>query len=274
MKLRNKTALVAGATREIGRAIARKLASRGVRLVLPWYDDWQEDARTLREEFGGEGHILIRADLRREEDVAAVIAKLKEKTESLDILVNNIERGGMPVVHGSYDKEINHDQWQLEMDTTLLAKKLLFEASLPLLRNSGQASVINISSIAGIIGRSGPAGMVFSDGYAAANRAVSSFTQTWARLGSPSVRVNELMLGLIDGRHGRNTRGWKTMTKKAKQELLDHTLLSRTGLPDEVADAVLFLVEKGEYITGAVIRIDGGYILGGEKAGTMPRGIL
>jgi 3-oxoacyl-[acyl-carrier protein] reductase len=128
--------------------------------------------------------------------------------------------------------------------------------------------------MAALVGRSGPAGPLFNDGYAAANRGVAALTETWARLGAPTVRVNELMLGLIDGRHGPGTRGWELLTEGQRQALLDHTLLGRTGTPEEVARAVLFLLRDADYLTGTVIRMDGGYVLGGEAAAEMPKGVL
>ena len=276
MQLTNKNALVAGATRGIGLAIARSLAARGVRLVLPWHDDWLEDAKSLQEEFAGSkpNHIIIEADLRNRRDVDDMAAAIREKAGPLHILINNIERGGMPVVHGSYNRELNREQWQLELDTTLLAKRLVFEACLPLLKKADQASVINISSIAGITGRSGPAALLFSDGYAAANRGIGAFTETWARMGAPSVRVNELMLGLIETRHGRKTRGWQALSSKQKKQLRDHTLLARIGTPKDVVDAVLILLKKGDFMTGATLRLDGGFVLGGENVPPMPEGIL
>lgn len=276
MKLKNKIGLVAGATRGIGLAIARNLADKGVRLVLPFCDDWPKDSRTLQNEFGNlkKNHILIKADLRKRKDVEKMASTIKKKAGKLHFLVNNIERGGMPIVHGSYDREINSDQWQLEMDTTLLAKRLVFEAALPMLKNAKQASVVNISSIAGITGRSGPSGLVYSDGYAAANNGITTLTQDWARMGAPSVRVNELMLGLIDSRHGKKTRGWQAMTADQRKQLVEHTLLGRTGTPEEVAETVLFLLTQADYMTGATIRLDGGYILGGEDVQPIPEGIL
>ena len=96
------------------------------------------------------------------------------------------------MVHGSYVPQ----QWDLEMQTTLRAKRWVFDCALPHLKASGDAVVINFSSIAAIVGRSGPAGMIFNEGYAAANRGVSLLTETWARMGAPRVRVNEIMLGL------------------------------------------------------------------------------
>jgi len=275
MKLRNKTALVLGASRGIGRTIAKSLARKGVRLVLPWFD-WPEDSRKMEEEFTAmnKDHLIIRANLCSPKDIQFLVDKLDSNFGKLHILINNIERGGMPVVHGSYDRYVNREQWHLELDTTLRAKWLVFERCLPLMKRCSQAAVINISSIAGLIGRSGPAGLLFNDGYSAANRSISILTKTWARLGAPNVRVNEIMLGLIDTRHGADTKGWKALSDKQKRQLLDHTLLGRTGKPKEVADTVMFLLRNADFMTGSVIRLDGGYILGGENVPPMPEGII
>ena len=273
MELAGKRALVPGAARGVGRAIARALAREGARLALPWFD-WPESVAELEAEFAGGGHLLMRADLRREEEVAAVFARIGEAWGGLDILVNNIERGGMPVVHGDYSRPVNAGQWERELDTTLTAKRLLWRHALPLLRRAPEAAALNITSIAGLTGRSGPAGLLFSEGYAAANRAVSTLTTQWAREGAPTIRVNELMLGLIDTRHGPGTRGWQTLTETERQALLNHTLLQRTGRTEEVANAALFLLRDAEFCTGATLRLDGGYALGGEAAPEMPRGVL
>ena len=275
MIIAEKKGLVLGASRGIGLAIARTLASQGVRLALPWFD-WPESARAMEEEFESPNgrHLTLRVDLREPGEVASLIAKIEEKLGGLDILINNIERGGMPILHGGYQREVNREQWQLEMETTLHAKWRVFEQSLPLLRQSREAVVVNLSSIAGLIGRSGPTGLLFNDGYAAANRAVSSLTETWARMGAPTIRVNEIMLGLIDTRHGPGTRGWQLLTKEQQQSLVAHTLLQRTGTPEEVAQSVLFLVRDADFLTGTVLRMDGGYMLGGEKPPDMPEGVL
>ena len=275
MEINGTTALVLGASRGIGLAIARKLAARGVHLLLPWYD-WPESVRAMEEEFSGMGqdHVCIKADLRNKEDVNRIAQLIERETGSLDILINNIERGGMPVVHGPYTLAVNSDQWQREMETTLHAKWMVFNSCLPLLQRAKQACVINISSIAALTGRAGIAGILFNDGYAAANRGIETLTQTWARIGAPSIRVNELMLGIIDSRHGRNTRGWGILTAKERKQLLDHTLLQRTGRPEEVAQAVLFLLEQADFMTGSTLRLDGGFVLGSERVPAMPPGIL
>ena len=273
MNVLGASGLVLGASRPIGLAVARLLASRGVRLALPWYD-WPESAAAMEREFGDQGHLCVRVDLRDADQVAGLMARVGERFGGLDLLVNNIERGGMPVVHGGYRREVNRQQWQLEMDTTLHAKWLVFDQALPLLRKRESAAVVTISSIAGMIGRTGPAGLLFNDGYAAANRGVASLTETWARLGAPTVRVNELMLGLIDSRHGPGTRGWELLDEAQRRALVGHTLLGRTGTPDEVARMVLFLLAEADYLTGTVVRMDGGYVLGGEVPPAMPEGVL
>ena len=275
MDIKETTALVLGASRPIGRAIARELAGRGARLVLPWYD-WPEDVRSLKNEFCADAgsHLCPRTDLRREEEVRELAALIERECGSLSILINNIERGGMPVLHGPYTLEVNRDQWQREMDTTLHAKWLVFTHCLDLLKKSGEAAVINISSIAAQTGRAGIAGLLFNDGYAAANRGVQGLTATWARLGAPTIRVNEIMLGLFDHRHGPGTRGWGLLREEERTEILQHTLLGRTGRPEEVARLVAFIVGEAGFMTGSVIRLDGGFVLGGEPVRPMPPGIL
>ena len=275
MQLQGKTALIPGASRAIGRAIARRLAKEGVNLILPTFD-WPDSVQEMQEEFKEfKVEILtLPVDLRNQEQVQEMMAAAKKQFGALHILINNIERGGMPIVHGSYDHGHNHAQWDLEIDTTLKAKWLLFHHCLPLMKQSGPGAIVNISSISALCGRSGPAALLFNDAYSAANRAISSFTETWAKEAAPTIRVNELMLGLIQHRHGEETKGWSIMKEEEKQKLLTHTLLQRTGTAEEVAGAILFLVGDASFITGSVLRMDGGYYLGGEQVPDMPEGIL
>jgi len=276
MDIKDKIALVLGGSRGIGREIARTLAGKGAKVVLPYHHDWPEDSEALQKEFGGldRDHLLSQVDLRDNDQVRNLITQIQDKYSALHILINNIERGGMPVVHGSYNLKVNSEQWDLELDTTLKAKWLAVHHALPLMKNFSEGVIINISSIAGIIGRSGPAGLIFNDGYAVANRAVSSFTETWAREGAPQVRVNELMLGFLKSRHAEGTRGWEILSENERQAILNHTLMKRTGNLDDIIKAVLFLIEDALFMTGAVLRLDGGYVLGGEKIPEMPKGIL
>ena len=270
MELSGKTALVLGAAKGIGKALGLALAAAGARVALTWYD-WPEAAREMQEEFAARGyeHLTVRVDLREPAEIKKLFARIREKFGGLDILINNIERGGMPVVHGPYTSE----QWDLEMATTLKAKWFVFDQALPMLKQSGDGVAITLSSIAGIVGRSGPAGLIFNDGYAAANRAVSSFTETWARQGAPEVRVNELMLGFFETRHAEKTRGWPLLSPQQQQAVIDHTLLKRTGKTDDIIKAVFFLIKDAPFMTGSLLRLDGGYSLGHSPIPPMPQGL-
>jgi len=270
MDLNGKVALVPGAIKGIGKGVGLALAKLGVKVALNYYD-WQEELPMMRREFADTGseHLIVQTNLLEVEKIPELIKKVIDHFGRLDILINNIERGGWPVVHGPYIPE----QWDLEMETTLRAKRWLFDAALPHLKTSGDGVVVNFSSIAALVGRSGPAGMVFNDGYAAANRGISLLTETWARMGAPQVRVNEIMLGFFDTRHGPGTRGWGLLTPEQKKALLDHTLLHRTGTIEDVVKVVLFLIKDAPFMTGSAIRLDGGYLLGGEKMAPMPEGV-
>ncbi len=271
MDLNDKTALVLGGIKGIGKAVALGLAAAGCRVAVNTFD-WEEAAESLHHDLAATGrdHLVLKTDLRATDDIALMVQAVIKRFGRLDVLVNNIERGGWPVVHGPYVRA----QWDLELETTLRAKRWVFAAALPHLRATGDGAVINFSSIAGIVGRAGPAGLVFNDGYAAANRAVSLLTETWAREGAPAVRVNEIMLGFFDTRHGPGTRGWGLLSAAEKRALLDHTLLGRTGTLAEVVAAVLFLLREAPFMTGSVLRLDGGYVLGGERVPGMPAGVV
>lgn len=276
MDLSDFVVLVPGASRPVGRAIAHRFAAGGARLVLPVFHDWPQSTIEMEQDFTAAGYRfrIHRCDLTQPAEVAELFATITANEAGLDCVINNIERGGMPIVHGSYELVHNRDQWHLEMETTLRAKWLLFHHGLPLLKTSRCGSVVNISSIAGIIGRSGPASLLFNDGYSAANRGISALTEQWAREAAPAVRVNEVMLGLIRGRHAEQTKGWQILSETQRRALLDHTLLQRTGTPEEITEAVYFLAVTGSFITGCTIRVDGGYCLGGEPVVPMPPGVL
>ena len=275
MRLQGKTALIPGASRPIGRAIAHKFASHGATLILPVYD-WPESIVEMEKEFTAAGFnfFIFPADLRKKNEVVKLLEFINKNTINLDYLINNIERGGMPVVHGDYDLPHNENQWDIEFETTVKAKWLLFHHLFPLMRGRNGGAVVNISSIAGLTGRSGTAAVFFNDGYSAANRAIQSFTETWAREAAPAIRVNELMLGLIQSRHGEGTRGWATLSKQEKDYIQEDILLERTGFPQEVANTVYFLAVEATYITGTSLRLDGGFALGSNKVPPMPTGIL
>lgn len=265
-----KVALVLGGIKGIGKAISLDLLGRRIRVAATWHD-WPESLGSMQSDFActGTDHLIRRTNLLDTDAIPGLVEQIMDRFGRLDILVNNIERGGWPVVHGRYTQ----DQWDLEMATTLRAKQWVFEAALPHLKKSGDGSVINISSISGIVGRSGPASYLFNEGYAAANRGISLLTETWARLGAPHVRVNELMLGVFDTRHGPQTRGWGLLSDDQRKAIIKHTLLDRIGRMDDVVRAVRFILDDAPFMTGSVMRLDGGYPLGGEPVAPMPEGV-
>jgi 3-oxoacyl-[acyl-carrier protein] reductase len=271
MKFENKVALVLGAIKGIGKGIGLGLARKGVKVALNYFD-WPEELDQMKKDFDTTGteHLILKTDLLQTDSIPGLINSVVEHFGRLDILINNIERGGWPVVHGPYVQE----QWDLEFATTLRAKWWIFNSALPHLKKSGEGVVVNFSSIAGIVGRSGPAGIVFNDGYSTANRGISLMTETWARIGAPEVRVNEIMLGFFKTRHAEGTRGWRLLSQEQKNAILEHTLLGRTGNIDDIFKAVVYMIRDAPFMTGSVLRLDGGYVLGGEKVGKMPSGVL
>jgi len=271
MQLEGKSAIVLGSIKGIGRAIALALAREGVRLGLTYYD-WEESLEEMKNAFEETGtpHYIEKVNLVEDSGIRPFVDEVARRFGGVDILVNNIERGGWPVVHGPYVPE----QWDLELATTLKAKKWVFDAAFPHLKRSGNGCVVNISSIAGVVGRSGPAGYVFNEGYAAANRGVSLLTETWARMAAPFVRVNEIMIGFVETRHGPQTRGWGILDDERKRAIVDHTLLGRIGQISDVVSAVMFVIRDALFMTGSVLRIDGGYVLGCDPVPPMPEGVL
>ncbi len=272
MEIQGRVALVLGAVKGIGKGIGLALGHQGANLILTRHD-WEEDFERMEKDFSTAGakHHILAADLRKARDIEKMAAFIQDRYGRLDILINNIERGGWPPVHGKYTEE----QWDLEIETTLKAKRWVFDAVFPLLKASDDAIVINLSSIAGMVGRAGPAALVFNDGYAMANRGISSLTEIWARMGAPNLRVNELMLGIFETRHAQGTRGWKeVLTEDEKQALIGHTLLKRTGTVEDVVRACLFMIKDAPYMTGSVVRLDGGFVLAGEAVPPLPKGVV
>ncbi|MBF0378396.1 MAG: SDR family oxidoreductase [Desulfamplus sp.] len=290
MELKGKTALVLGAVKGVGKAIGIALAKQGVNLALTRYD-WTDSFKSMEEDFAklesisklGEPtdsqckrisqfeYKIYDVNLLEIDQIKQLKIEIEERFGKIDILINNIERGGWPAVHGEYIEE----QWDLEMATTLKAKRWVFNEMLPLLKKSDDAVVINFSSIAAVVGRSGAVAPIFNDGYSAAVRGVSLLTETWAKIGAPSIRVNEIMLGIFETRHAQGTRGWETvLTESEKKAIIDHTLIGRTGNLDDIVKAVLFIIKDAPYMTGSILRLDGGYLLGGQRVPSMPIGIL
>jgi 3-oxoacyl-[acyl-carrier protein] reductase len=258
MRLEGAVALVTGSSKGIGKAIALALARQGVQVVLS-YHDREEQAQRTREEFerAGLDYLMVKSNLVRPEHVEQLLQQTLERYGQLDILVNNLERGGWPILHGA----LQPGQWDLEVDTTLKSKFLCYRAAQPYLRQRPQGCILNIASIAALTGRRHLYGQIFADAYAAASAGIIPLTQNWARDMAPQVRVNCLMLGLIETRHGPQTLGWRTLPEATQIALIQQTPLQRLGTLDDVASAALFLIRDAEFMTGQTLVLDGGAML-------------
>ena len=141
-----------GAVKGIGKGIGLALAREEAKVALNYFD-WEESLDELQKDFAktGQDYLINKTDLLNTNKIQGLIKKVVNHFGRLDILINNIERGGWPVVHGPYVQ----GQWDLEMATTLRAKQWVFDSALPYLKASGDGVVINFSSIAGMVGRAG-----------------------------------------------------------------------------------------------------------------------
>lgn len=244
MLLAQKTACVTGASRGIGRAIAAALAREGARVVVTYARNASEAAAVvaaIRAE-GGEAEAL-QADVRSDQDVEALAKAVEERFGSVDILVNNAG-----ITRDTLFLRMNKDAWHDVIDTNLNGVYRVTKAFLrPMLRKR-QGRVINIASVAGLVGNAGQAN------YAAAKAGLIGFTKALAReVGSRGITVNAVVPGFID------TDMTAVLPEELKAKATEQIALGRFGQPEDVAEAVVFLAsDRAGYITGQTLVVDGG----------------
>jgi 3-oxoacyl-[acyl-carrier protein] reductase len=233
--LAGKTALVTGASKGIGKAIAAELAAAGASVVLS-YRTGAEDAEALASEIGGRA---VQADV---SDAASAQA-LVEEAGDLDILVNNagVTRDGLLV-------RMSDDDWRTVIDTNLASCFYTCRAASRGMMKKRAGAVVNISSIVGIHGNWG------QTNYAASKAGIIGFTKALAReLGSRNVRANVVVPGYV------KTQLTDVLPEEATGAMLQNTPLGRLGDPEDVAGAVRFLCsDEASFVTGAVLLVDGG----------------
>ena len=233
--LEGKSALVTGASRGIGRAVAVELAEAGAAVVIG-YRSGRDEAEALAAELGGRA---VQADVSNADEAR----RLVEEAGDLDILVNNagLTRDGLLA-------RMPDDDWRTVIETNLSSVFYTCRAVCwPMMRKRAGA-IVNVSSIVGVHGNWG------QTNYAASKAGIIGFTKSLAReLGSRNVRANVVAPGYV------KTQLTGVLPKEATAAMLQNTPLGRLGEPEDVAGAVRFLCsDEASFITGEVILVDGG----------------
>ncbi|HSO01458.1 MAG TPA: 3-oxoacyl-[acyl-carrier-protein] reductase [Gaiellaceae bacterium] len=233
--LEGKTALVTGASRGIGRAIAVELANAGASVVFS-YRTGAEEAGALASEIGARA---VQADVSDAESAKALV----EEAGDIDVLVNNagVTRDGLLV-------RMSDEDWQTVIDTNLASCFYTCRAAARGMMKKRSGSVVNISSIVGLHGNWG------QTNYAASKAGIIGFTKSLAReLGSRNIRANVVAPGYV------KTQLTDVLPEEATGTMLENTPLGRLGEPEDVARAVRFLCsDAASFITGEVLLVDGG----------------
>ena len=244
--LTGKTAIVTGASRGIGAAIARKLCEAGANVAL--CSRSAEAVAATADTLNSEGYTAIStaADISKKGDVEALIKTVLDRFSQIDILVNNAG-----ITRDTLLMRMQDEDWDAVLQTNLTGTMYCTRAVMrPMLRQrSGR--IINISSVIGVMGNPGQAS------YAAAKAGIIGFTKTIAReVGVRGITVNAIAPGFI------TTDMTAQMPKQNQEQLRDLIPLRRFGSPEDVADAVHFLAsDAARYITGQTLHVDGGMVM-------------
>jgi 3-oxoacyl-[acyl-carrier protein] reductase len=233
--LEGKNALVTGASRGIGLAIATELARAGASVVVS-YRTGGDEAKALAKEIGGRA---LQADVSDPESAAALV----EDAGDLDVLVNNAG-----VTRDQLLLRMSDDDWRAVIDTNLSSCFYTCRAVTRGMMRKRAGSIVNISSIVGLRGNAG------QTNYSASKAGLIGFTKSLAReLGSRNVRANVIVPGYV------KSRLTDVLTEEQTGAMLGNTPLGRLGDPGDVAGAVRFLSsDDASFITGAVLVVDGG----------------
>ena len=248
--MKNKVILITGALTGIGRATAIAFAREGAHVVVCGrHDDAGNALVTELRAVGAEAE-YIRADVRHEDDVRGLVDRTVKRFGRLDVAVNNAGTEGKP---GPVTEQ-TAESYASTFDTNVLGTLLSLKHELRVMLPRGQGSIVNVSSVFGRVG--GPGASV----YVASKHAVEGLTKAAAlEVAGSGVRVNVVAPGPIET--GMLNRFTGDEEKKAA--LVSRVPLKRAGLPEEIAQTIVFLAsEKASFITGVSIAVDGGKLAG------------
>lgn len=245
--LENKAALVTGGSRGIGRAIAVALAEGGARVALT-YRQAKAEAEIVVNEIKKKGTdgIAVQSDAAVHAEARDIVEKIVAQFGRLDILVNNagITRDGLLI-------RMSEEDWDAVIATNLKSVFNFCKAACRQMMSQKSGKIINISSVAGIVGNAG------QTNYSASKAGMIGFTKSLAKeLGSRNIQVNAIAPGYIE------TDMTGKLSEEQRKLLLDNVPLKRMGNSKDIAGVVKFLASSdADYITGQVICVDGGMIM-------------
>jgi 3-oxoacyl-[acyl-carrier protein] reductase len=247
MSLANETALVTGASRGIGKAIALALGVRGATVIGTATSESGAVAISAYLKESGINGKGVALDVTSQENIDAVLAMISDEFAAPSILINNagITRDNLLV-------RMKDDDWDAIMDTNLKSVFRMSRACLRAMTKARKGRIISISSVVALMGNAG------QTNYSAAKAGMIGFTKSLAReVGVRGITVNAVAPGFID------TDMTKALADEHKQILLKQIPLNRLGQPEEIAAAVAFLASPDAgYITGETINVNGGMYMG------------
>ena len=246
-RFEGKAAIVTGASRGIGRAIALRLAEDGANIVVNYHAnlDAANEVASSIESLGSKG-VVVEADVARGEDVTRLVETAMSEFGRIDVLVNNAG-----ITRDQLIMRMSDEDWESVLDTNLKSAFLMTRAALrPMLRQR-YGRIVNITSISGVMGNAGQAN------YSASKAGLIGLTRSIAReVASRSITCNAVAAGIVD------TDIWQGVPEAAIDALLSMIPLARKGTPEEIAEAVAFLAsDASAYITGQVLNVDGGLVM-------------
>ena len=245
MQDKQKIAIVTGASRGIGREVAKELAESGI-TVIANYNKSEEEAKKLQQELEEQNFKLeiVKADVSKREDVKKLVEYTIEKHGKIDILINNAGISEYKLFTDETDED-----WDKLINTNLYSAFAMSQEVIPNMVHNKKGCIINISSIWGIVGGS----LEVLDSISKAG--LDGMTKALAKeLGPSNIRVNSIAPGMI------NTKMNSKFTEKEIEEIKEEIPLERLGNPQDIAKCVKWLIDDN-YTTGQVISINGGWVI-------------
>lgn len=239
-----KTVIVTGGAKGIGRAISYEFAKSGYNVIIN-YKTSVKEAENIKEELTKKGQNveIYKADLTKKEEVEVMIKFVEEKYKKIDVLVNN---AGISQIKPFAD--IKEEDWDNIVNNNLKTVYLTTKAVIDNMIHNKNGSIINISSIWGITGGA------CEVHYSATKAGIIGMTKALAKeMGPSNIRVNAVAPGIIDTDMNKN------LNESEINQIKNEIPLEKIGKPEDVAKVVKWLAES-EYVTGEVIRVDGGWL--------------